>query len=321
MSKRTKKRPARRAKPSTKPAKKTTALARRPKVLTAELVPANGATDRVVSVGFRLDTFGLVELKATNAEEKVLAREPRADDVLIKPTGQPYIPHAVYTKWLNEAFGRGSWQLVAVGLPALAEKSVVCPYILYVHTRPIAMGHGEQEYFPTNRDQTYGDALESTYASALRRCCKHLGIGIELWDRAWLSAWKSKNAVQVRVEVSRKQDDGSWKKTEAVQWRRKLDEPLKGELGTRNATRKESSVEHADIDKSISEPKRDRFWKIARRMGRNEADIKHWLKTHYQIDRTDQITNRHYDKIVTVLERPGDLPNGHEPGEEIMGGV
>lgn len=303
--------------PAKKPAKKTTALVRRPKVVEAQLVPAGGSEGRLVTDGFRLDALGLVELKATPAEEKVLAREPAAIDVMIKPTGQAYLPHQVYTRWLNEAFGRGGWMLVPVGKPALLEKTVTCPYILYVHGRPVAFAQGEQEYHANNREQTYGDALEATVASALRRCCKHLGIALELWDRRWTNAWRSQHAIQVQVETRRKQDDGSWQKDVVTQWRRPDDPPLKGEVGRGRAPRREPDPEqHDKLDEPISPQKRERFWRVARRMGRNEADIKSWLLKHYQVEKTDQITNRHYDRIMRVLESPGPLPNGREAGQE-----
>jgi len=305
------KKKTRRAKP---PAKKTTALVRghvAPAIVQGQLVPVDNS--RMVTDGFRLDALGLVELKATPDEEKVLAREPAVIDVMIKPTGQPYLPHPVYTRWLNEAFGRGAWMLVPVGKPTLLEKTVTCPYILYVHGRPVAFAQGEQEYHANNREQTYGDALEATVASGLRRCAKHLGIGLELWDRRWWMAWRDRHAIQVRVETNRKNDDGKWEKKETTQWRRPDDPPLKGEIGKGRAPRKElDQEEHADLDKPISPEKRERFWRIARRVGRNETDIKAFLKGRYDISTTDAITNRTYDRIIKALEAPGALPTTPE---------
>lgn len=308
------------AKKKRKPAKlakrKTTALVKRKSVVDAQLVPQAPQNDRMVTDGFRLDALGLVELKASKEEEIVLSREPKPIDVMIKPTGQPYLPHQVYTRWLNEAFGRGGWMLVPVGKPALLEKTVTCPYILYVHGRPVAFAQGEQEYHANNRDQTYGDALEATVASALRRCCKHLGVALELWDRRWWMTWRDRHATTVQVKTKRKEGD-KWEEKIVTQWRRLDDPPLKGEVGKGRAPRRElDQEEHADLDKPISPEKRERFWRIARRVGRNEADIKTWLKRVYNIDKTDAITNRHYDRIVKVLESPGALPTEREPGQE-----
>ena len=55
--------------------------------------------------------------------------------------------------------------------------------MLFVHGKPVAFATGEQDYFETNERQTYGDALEATMSSALRRFCKHLGMGLELLDK------------------------------------------------------------------------------------------------------------------------------------------
>lgn len=289
----------------------------------AQLVTTPGFDGRVVDSGFRLDALGLMELKATPEEEKVLARDPELVDVAVLPTGVPYLPHQVYTRWLNEAFGRGGWTLVPVGKPALIEKTVTCPYILYVHGRPVAHANGEQQFHESNRDQSYGDALESTYASALRRCCKHLGVALVLWDRRWWMHNRSKIAIQVQVEVNRKQGD-QWKKTIVDQWRRADDPPLKGEVAKGRAPREdkpENREEHADMDKPISEQKRERLWRIASRVGRNEADIKRWLLDCYKVKSSAEITNRHYDKIVRTLEGSGPLPecppvDKREPGQE-----
>lgn len=315
MAKKTKKKPAR------KPAKKTTALARIPKkaplvvkAIDAQLVPAES---RVVTEGFRLDALGLVELKATAAEEKVLAREPAPIDVMVLPSGAPYLPHPVLTTWLNEAFGRGAWMLVPVGKPSLTENVVSCPYILYVHGRPVAFAQGEQEYHPKNRQQSYGDALEATHASALRRCAKHLGVGLQLWDRRWAREFRREHCVEVKVEQKFKDGD-TWKTRDVTQWRRMDDPPLTGETGRGRARSEPDQEEHADLDKPISEAKRERFWRIARRVQRNEDEIKRWLSTCYNVERSAAITNRHYDKIVRQLEASGPLPTcaKREPGEE-----
>lgn len=294
---------------------KSVALVKRAPQAIATPAPKTEATlARVVTDGFALDTIGLVELKTTPEEERVLARDVKDDEVSILPDGAPYLPHPIYTKWLNEAFGRGGWQLVPVSKPALVEHTVVVKYILYVHGKPVALADGQQEYHANNRNQSYGDVLEATRSNALRRCSKHLAIGLQLWDRRWIARWRREHCVQVTVVVRRKdRETGEWSSEETTQWRRKDDEPLKGE--SRQGKREEPAAnkeEHSELDKPISEAKRVRFWRIARRVGRKEDDIKRWLKKHHNYDRTEQITNRNYDKIVRVLESQGDLPNGKE---------
>jgi hypothetical protein len=84
--------------------------------------------------------------------------------------------------------------------PLKSGNSVVQPYVLYIHGKPVAFAMGEQEYFEGNKEQTYGDALEATVASALRRCMKRLGIGLELWDRAWVDNFMAEQGVHVQIE-------------------------------------------------------------------------------------------------------------------------
>lgn len=303
--------------------KKPVALARIPKKPAPVIVERAKelAVPRTVTDGFLLDTIGLVTLKVSPEQEKILSREPDVKDVDVLPDGAPYLPHPVYTRWLNEAFGRGGWQVVPVSKPALIEHTVNVKYLLYIDGKPVALADGKQEYHPTNRNQDYGDVLEATRSNALRRGSKHLGIALQLWDRRWCAAWRREHAVQVQVKGRKKNDDNTWSDTTLTQWRRKDAEPLKGEVATGRVERKEHPpAEHASIDEFISKPKRERFWRIARRVGRNEEAIKQWLKTTYGIANTSAIKNRDYDKIVQILEGPGELPvQGdvvREPGQE-----
>lgn len=277
---------------------KSTALVRRSKV---EVLPPIGAAPNGYVVAadgsLQLGALGLVELKLTTQEEQVLSEHVNPDDVLWRPSRRdgppdiPYLPHPVYTKWFNRAFGRTGWNLVPVGKPVKTEQNVVLiPYVLHVHGQPIAFAWGEQEYFDRKADgsesraQSYGDVIESTVASALRRCAKHLGVGLELWDKAWL---------------------------------RKLHKPTDKQQprkGNGNG-RKPAPVEHAGLDEKISDDKRLRLWNISRRCGRGDNEVQEWLKTRYNITSSADILNRSYDDIVTYIERPGPLPM-HEPGKD-----
>lgn len=330
--------------PKRRPAKKSTALVRRkreptPPVRWDLLLKQKSKPEQVMELlergrelpaprtvtdGFMLDTIGLVTLKTTPEQEKILSRDPDVKDVAVLPDGAPYLPHPVYTRWLNEAFGRGGWQLVPVSKPALIEHTVNVKYLLYVDGKPVALADGKQEYHPTNRNQDYGDVLEATRSNALRRASKHLGIALHLWDRKWCAAWRQAHCVQVTVMGRKREDDGTWRDQEMKQWRRRDDEPLKGEREARSAKEptEPPKEEHALLDEFISKPKRERFWRIARRVGRDELAIKAWLRQQYGIEDTRAIKNRDYDKIVKILEGPGDLPVAHpsagqrEPGQE-----
>lgn len=295
--KKTKTRTARKA-PARKP---TTALVRRSKVVDAEVMPP-GSKDvggYVVAAdgSLQLGALGLVELVLTAKEESVLAEPVPIEKIEWKPRVKdgppeiPYLPHHVYTGWLNRAFGRMGWSLVPIGKPVKTEEGVVLlPYVLHVHKLPVAFAWGEQEYFANNKQQTYGDVVESTNASALRRCMKRLHVGAELWDRAWLA---------------------------------ELPRPTGGRNFTKHSDRKQgrkperkvAPVEHADLDKVITDEQRLRLWNIARRVGRDDAEVQNWLKKRYKVKSSSDISRRDYDGIVKFIEGKGPLQE-REPGED-----
>lgn len=339
MAKKTK-RPARRA-PQTK------ALARRkitPAVTKrAELLPAlpdpQALANEVLGIHARvvpddaiaLGGFGVVkELKLTEKEERVLAEPVPESEIRIKPTAHatPYLSHPTYTKWLNRAFGRTGWQLVPVSTPKRTGSTVFQDYLLHIHGTPVAFAHGEQDYFDSNKDQSYGDALEATHASALRRCAKHLGIGLEMWDRDFLDRWTREHCVRVIVT------DREGK--EQKRWRRKIDPPFPFEKGIDHyadarTSRREERRERGDqappaygsnraSGERITDKQRRRLWVIINNSGRDEErEVRPWLKRRFGIDSTKEITRADYETICEAIEASGDLPERageRQPGED-----
>lgn len=321
----TRKTKVRARRPATTTRTTSTALARRPRSpLVVPPAPTLTLTDDLA-----LGMLGLVEPKFTPQEEAVLDEPVDRNQVLIKPTGQPYLSHPYYTRWLNRALGRAAWALVPASKPqkAVNEKTdtitVVQPFVLFIHRQPVAFANGEHEYQPKNREQTYGDALESTVASALRRCCKRLGIGLELWDRRWLNAWIREFAICVKVNVAKRGEPEEIRRM----WRLKTDRPFWNELGgDRRAGNSGPSptppvATHAAEDDVITHGNKDRpgqlerLWTIIRSSGRSESEIRDWLRARYGIDSTTAIKRRDYDAIVKAIEHPGPL-SLREPGEE-----
>jgi hypothetical protein len=276
-----------------------------------------------------LGALGLVEIKLTEKEEAVLARPVVASDVLIKPTGQPYLSHPSYTRLFNEAFGRLGWSIVPRSKPILTDGSVVCPYILFIHGRPAAFAMGEQPYFANNREQSYGDALEATVASALRRCAKRLGVCLELWDKRWLRLWMGEFAVRVKIThddpkkqwVWRRQDDPPfWNE---VTPGRQRTEPAQGDVEvprevfhppTRNAAppaaRQQAPppASHSASGNLITEKQIKRLHAIAHGAGRKSPEVKDWLWRRFKLDSSSKITRELYDSVCAWLEQPGPLP-------------
>lgn len=314
--------------------KKTTALAVRKAPPKIEVLPRAEQDDRNIGEEIMLGGLGLVELKLKPEEEAVLAEGVNVNDVQVKPTGQPYLPHPVYTRWFNRAFGRLGWALVPVSKPQKAASgkkvSVVVPYVLYVHGAPVAFAMGEQDYYEDNAEQTYGDALESTVASAMRRCAKRMGVGLEMWDRRYLEAFIDSRCVRVQVETR----DGKKKwqvrlkgsapfYNEVGRGRRQTEPeppaarevaPMTGRTqGAAATVPAEQRATHGKEDEFITLPQRQRLAMIINNSARTDAEVAEWLRTSYGITNdkpTREIKRRDYDGICRAIEASGALPTG-----------
>jgi hypothetical protein len=291
-----------------KRASSSTALVRRSELKTidrqlaalaqrTELLPAGGR-EGAINEGMALGALGLVELKLTAKEEQVLNERVDPARVLWRPRKRggpadiPYLPHQDYTRWFNRAFGRTGWALVPVGKPALTpgrqgQQTITCPYILHIHGKPVAFAMGEQEYFESNEQQTYGDALESTVASALRRCAKRLGVGLELWDKNFLRSLPRPPASDhVAAEPE-----------------------LVAEHQHYQAPRPDAPVaHHAASGEAITDKQRKRLWTIIRNSGRTEESVRAWLQARFGWTSTKQVTRREYDFVCKAIESPVALP-------------
>lgn len=327
------KKPARRPVKRT-PARKTMALTVRGRSLPSAVMPtAILPTDpHILGEDAATGALGLVELKFTKAEELVLSEPVPLGDIRIKPTGQAYLSHPSYTRWLNRAFGRGGWSLVPRTRPVINDNLVLVSYLLYVHGKPLAFCYGEQEYHPTNKEQTYGDVIEATIASALRRCAKRLGVGLEMWDKEFLNAWMAQHAIAVLVPDRNGE--------ERVCWRRRVDPPLLHERGASTTipyakeipmSQQQQQTSAAPTERShvgdtrpITVVGRDgkgrgqlgRLIMIASKAGRTDREVKEWLFDVYGWTSKKQITREHYNDICERLEAPGPLVATREPGSD-----
>lgn len=305
-----------------------------PRVPRSEILPVQLLGDEA-----DLGALGLVEVKLTPQEEQILSRPVDDTRVLIKPSGQPYLSHPEYTRWFNEAFGRLGWSIVPKAKPLSNGANVVVPYVLYIHGKPAAFAYGEQDYHDNNREQTYGDAAEATVASALRRMAKRLGVGLELWDRAWIDEWIHEHCIKVRVVVGRE-------KKVAYQWRKKDAPPFWNEVTGKGRTAEGEEQSDRDYDAEPAEqpqrraPAREerpaghnpkdgepitegqvrRLWVIVRNSGRSDEVVKTWLRTRYNLDTSKKIKRGDYDFICKCIEAEGSLPltgaPGRSPGQE-----
>lgn len=300
---------------------------------------SEGLTDSVV-----LGNFALVEVKLTQKEELVLSKPVDVGQLMIKPTGQVYLPHAFYRRWFNDAFGRLGWFLRPVNNPVMAPAKndkavqVVRGYLLYIHNKPAAYADGEHEFYTNNAEQSWGDALEATQASALRRCAKHMGVGLELWDRHFTERFKQEHCVMSFVKVK----DRNGNTHSKPHWRLKTDpppanviderdyaarnEPFEGEVidhgapaASRPARRQPPPTASADGSGAlfISPKQTTRLFGASKSAGRDRGELLRWLKDVYGAEvrgeRPDDyltLPREEYERVFDIVGAPGELPQG-----------
>lgn len=313
------------------PARKTTALARATQAIqqantTAALVPAGEAspdTGMTLRDDAFLANFGVDPPTFTKAQEETLSAPVPESEVLVLPTGQPYLPHMAYALWLDKAFGRTGWVLRPMANPRRIEEGtpprvfLQQPFMLFVGGKPAAWAYGVAEYHESNRDQNYGDVLEALQSFGLRRCCKHLRIGHELWNKAWLHAWRAAHCVQVKIKG---RGEG---KFFFPQWRKKTDPKLPYEVGPwvdreggpviggppQGGAEEPRRFAPSTSTAPISEPQLKRLIMIAKGRSVTDERLRTWLATHLPYTRREdgvvsktRIQKKDYERVCTAVE-------------------
>ena len=301
-----------------KTATKRRALARRTPVTKAvtstALVPTAGLAvaeavpqDRMIQLG---------HVRFTKAESSIIIRAVVEQNVLVLPTGPPYLPHYEYTRWLNEAFGPTGWNLSLLGDIKFnqEEKTVYGRYCLFIRQVPVSEALGQQEYHSNNPRQSYGDAIEAAAGSGLRRCCKRLGIGLELWDRRWAARFRREHCILVSVIAKRwNRDQKKMISQPAEWWRRKDDEPFPEEKVASNPAAYARKPK-GDDTRPITTDQRTRLWTVAGKAGRTKTEVKMFLTVAYNLDTSHDVQRKDYDAIITKLEAPGRLVEPNSDG-------
>lgn len=299
-----------------KSAKPSTALARRQDVARFKIEDPNGMLSPASPEGFELGELahtggvGMGTVKLSVAERKIISRAVSRPDVRVLPdSGLAYLPHLYYTRWLNEAFGPTGWGIAPAAKPMKIDNLIIVPHILYIRGVAVAWANGAAEYHEKNKRQTYDDVLESTVAYSLRRCCKRLGMALELWDKRWLAQFLALDCIKVQTD-------------KGPAWRRKDDPPFDNEKGptSRRAPAPRDVVHDAEIvgddgngKAKITNDEVKRLVGIWRAAGRSDADVQLWLKKKYGYTSTKDIKRFDYTRIERELTARGEL---HLPGDE-----
>lgn len=123
-------------------------------------------------------------LELSERQQEILHQPVPVDQILTRPDGMIYLDWGWYANVLDQAFGTGHWSLTpAPWNPKLYREGNITyrEYVMWVDGKfaANAIGHHEE----TRKTANFGDAAEATYANALTRCCKRLGIARDLWRK------------------------------------------------------------------------------------------------------------------------------------------
>lgn len=135
------------------------------------------------------------KLKISKSEAKQLMKPFPDSSVEIRPhDGLIYLAHTFLSERLNQVFMPGNWSLICRRHWADENISTVYgEHILIIRGCFAGEAIGEFLYHPLS--QRFGDALEATKAEALRRCCKQLSCGTQVYKPDYIAKWKKKFAV------------------------------------------------------------------------------------------------------------------------------
>lgn len=144
-------------------------------------------------------------LELTPEESAKLLADFPDDEVSTGAAGDKgllYIEHMSIRRRLLAVFGPGRWALVTrrlwtenyVTSKGDAAVRVYAETVLLIRGCYVGEAIGAGSYFPHNPKQNYSDAAEAGESEALRRCAKKLGVGLQVWNKAWCDAWKKRNA-------------------------------------------------------------------------------------------------------------------------------
>lgn len=155
-------------------------------------------------------------LVLTAEEEAILLADVPIDEIQVKhnKAGTIFVHWTFYAKRLNRVFHVGQWVCQPVPGSAYSKigKQINREFALYIRGNAIAGAMGNCDYIESNQEMSYADAAEGCRGNALMRCCKQIGIALELWDKRF--------ARKFREEYCEQDEKGRW-------WRK--DEPKEQE--------------------------------------------------------------------------------------------
>lgn len=182
-----------------------------------ELVPVERAAEPAAVVPYRdmHPTPGLSKLPIAQEERAVLVAPVDPQSVEIRPDGVVFLPANAFRQKLTEVFGPGQWALQFERDPFWDQSASEC-YVdasLWIRGQFAARAVGGCKYQANNYGMSKTDAIEGAKSDCLRRCCKDLGIGIELWNKSYVLNWIAEYAVPYQGVDRRGTPKLYWRKT------------------------------------------------------------------------------------------------------------
>lgn len=186
------------------------------KIIAAPELPAKDAvTARVDQVsGFLGEAYKKAgKLKITDDQaqrlqapfpDDAIRRGAKGDETLL------YIEHAHFRERLNEVFGPTRWIPVVRRIWAEdfrtakgeAATRVYEEVVLVVNGCYAGEAIGAMVYYPNNPKSDYSEAAEGAQSEAIRRICKSMGIGLQVYHKDFQETWLRKYRSGSRPETT-----------------------------------------------------------------------------------------------------------------------
>lgn len=134
-------------------------------------------------------TNGLSQLTISKDERHALTKAVNPEtEVEVRPDGVVFMPVGCIRQRLDDAFGPGQWAIRQERDPFYDRETEECCYdgSLWVRGVFVSRAVGGCRWQPSNRQMNKTDAIEGAKSDCLRRCCKDIGIGRELWTPDWI---------------------------------------------------------------------------------------------------------------------------------------
>jgi hypothetical protein len=121
-----------------------------------------------------------------------------------------YISHMLLRERLWKVFGPTEVaEICRERMVRTDTNEIAVDLVLMARGKFLAEAIGTAKWYPNNPKTSFGDVIESAWSEALRRCCKRIYCGTQVWRPAYIREWLEKNAVQFQGKWYRKDDPRS----------------------------------------------------------------------------------------------------------------